>query len=54
VVRLLVGRVVANFKDAGEGFNRNLTQLRIGFHSQANCLMAMLLRGVCWQRSSDS
>jgi hypothetical protein len=36
-------RVVDSFEDAGSGFNRNLSQHRIGFHNQANCLMAMLL-----------
>jgi hypothetical protein len=36
-------RVVDDFESAGEGFNRNLTQHRIGFHNQANCLSAMLL-----------
>jgi len=43
-----VGRALARtldrFKDAGDGFNRNLTQHRIGApHSEANLLMVLLL-----------
>lgn len=45
-----VGRALARtldrFKDAGNGFNRNLTQHRIGApHSEANLLMVLLLLG---------
>lgn len=39
-----LARTLDRFKDAGEGFNRNLTQHRIGMpHTEPNLLMVLLL-----------
>jgi hypothetical protein len=44
-------RTLAHFKDAGDGFNRNLTQHRLGsFHNEPSLLMVlMLLTGLLFE-----